>query len=142
MHKRGRTKKLVDIYMVMVLLGVLLWIPFPVVGDLIGASSIIHAFLLVVGDTTKWIKYVSLVWILLFCFVLLSSYIVAWKKNEYKVIISISGIELLIAGIIIVYMICNCDFDNIITVLMGYIIRFLYFILMVFNYTTDRRQME
>ena len=142
MHKCERIKKLIDIYMIMVLIGILLWIPFPEFGNVIGASSLIHSFLLVVGDTTKWIKCLSLIWILTFCLLLVGSYIVARKTKKYKMIIWVSGIELLIAGIIIFYIFFTGYYYNIISILIGYIIRFLYFMLMVFNYAAKHRHLK
>ena len=138
MCKSKMIKKLIDVYMVMVLLGILLWLPFPDAGHIIGASSIIQAFLIAVGDTAQWIKYLSLSWILIFCFFLIWSYIVACKKNKYKPVILLMGIELIIAGIIIVYFILCWYSEYLFIMLTGYIIRFLYFMLVVYNHAIAR----
>ena len=137
-----RLKKLIDIYMIMVVLGILLWIPFPELGHVIGATSIIQSFLLVVGDTTKWVKYLSLIWLLIFSLSLTGSYIVVCVKKKYKAIILIMGIELLIAGIIVFYMICSGSYYNMITLIMGYLIRLMYFVLVFFNYTSKGKQVK
>ena len=134
MYKREWIKLLIDVYMIIVLLGILLWIPFPVVGHVIGATSIIHTFLLAVGDTTGWIRYLSLAWIPIFCLFLVGGYIIACKKKKYEPVILVVGIELLIAGIIIFSMVCIGNCYNLMVMLMGYAIRFLYFILMIISY--------
>ena len=128
--------------MILVVLGILLWIPFPELGHVVGATSIIQSFLLVVGDTSIWVKYLSLIWILIFLLSLTGSYIVVCVKKKYNATILTIGIELLIAGIIIFYMICSGSYYNIITSIAGYLIRSLYFVLICFNYVRERKQMN
>ena len=86
MNKSKMTKILIHIYMVMVLLGILCWGPFPDMSHMIGASSIIQAFLIVVGDIPPlWLSILSLIWIVVFCFSLVISYIVACWKNKFTI---------------------------------------------------------
>lgn len=141
MNKSTITKILIHIYMIMVLLGILLWLPFPELAHIIGACSIVQAFLIAVGDIPPlWLSYLSLIWIVVFCLSLVISYIVACWKNKYKPILSIMGIELLVAASIIFYLIWLREFYLFPVILTGYIIRFLYFIGVVYTYKIARRQ--
>lgn len=131
-----KLKRLVDFYMIMILLGIVLWIPFPEIGSVIGATSVIHAFLIAVGDAHEWMRYLALIWILVFAVFVTVAYFLVCTKRRYTPFIVIVGMELLIAGAFVVYKICCGNDYKWIMILVGYIIRFLYCTLIFHIYTS------
>lgn len=139
MSKSTITKTLIDIYAFIVLFGIIMWIPFPDLGHIIGASSLIQAFLLAGGDVPRWVGYLCLIWIGIFLAALVISYIVACRKNKYKPMLYVMGMELLVAGGIIVYIIGRRESYLLFITLTGYMIRLAYFILVVYNYKIETK---
>lgn len=127
MKRQRTTLCLIRIYMILAILGILLW---PLCSDLAsftGISSIIFAFLYSVTYTGKLGAILAILWGLIYAANMLLAYIVARRKSKYAWFLSVVGVDIMISVLCIVH---KCVIDNqygLTALIIGTMFRMIYF---------------
>ena len=88
---------LIRVYIVWVILGIVLWVPFQDLSHFIGASSIIYSVLFAIGIESSFVGHLLLLYIPIFIGCLVFSYILARFKNKFLPFVFLAGIEIIVS---------------------------------------------
>lgn len=115
----------------MTILSLLFWIVVPEMSYFIGARSLFDAFLFALGVEKRWLSFIALLWIPTFITSFVACYIRVLKKNKYIPICVNLGIELAVSLLFIVYKVYTKNFTDLDMMLIGYLVRVLFYIWMI-----------
>lgn len=71
------------IYLFSILLGIVMWFPFPDSIHFFGASSLFYAFLLEISRVSSALSFFSVSWIIVFSVGIIACFLIARKKDYY-----------------------------------------------------------
>lgn len=109
------------LYLILTVLGIILWLPIPDISHFIGASSLVYAFLFGAADNS--FSVIALLWILFFVINLVVWYVYGKKKNKYIYFFTVVGLELLVSLIFICVKVIIANYTDIIITVVGFVIR-------------------
>lgn len=109
------------LYLILTVLGIILWLPIPEISHFIGASSLVYAFLFGVADHN--FSFIALLWILFFIVNLAVWYVYGKKKNKYIYFFATVGLELLVSLGFICIKVITANYTDIIIAMAGFVIR-------------------
>lgn len=123
---------LIIAYIASVILGLILWFPFPAVADFVGASSLIYSFLYAMGMGASWFSYLVLAWIPIYLLSIVVCCIIAKKKQSYVPFCVTVGMDLLVSLAFIVQIIVTLNCADMLTLEIGLVVRTFVYILAVY----------
>ena len=123
--------RIINLYVILTLLALLLWIPFPAIIHFMGASSLLYAFLFAVGVGKCWASYVAIAWIPVFCVGLVFSCCVARKYLKHIPFCIIAGLELIVTLFFILFKVVGGNNNQLVIMLLGFIVRIVCYVWMV-----------
>ena len=128
----------INLYILMTLVSLVLWILVPEWSQIMGASSLFDAVLFSVSVGNRWISALVLLWILFFCIVFTVSYVLAYKQQKYIPILAICGMDLLVSFLFAVYKVYIKIYTGLLIMLLGLFARMVYHFWMI--YFVERKQ--
>ena len=118
-------------YIVLSFFSIVIWIPFPKLCHFGGASSIIYSLVFVLSGESKCLSYVFLIWLPMFISFLIVSYFILRKKQKCMPFLLASGVDLILSLLFLIYKILISNYIELIPMILGLVIRTLYYIYMI-----------
>lgn len=118
------------IYLVSILLGIVLWFPFPNTIHFFGASSLFYAFLLAISSVSSALTFLSISWIIVFSVGIIVCFLIAKRKDYYVPFFFAIAIEIVVSLAFLVIKIVLRNYTDLLLSFVGLTIRlFSFFII-------------
>ena len=101
--KKANPTMLSLIYGISTLIAIVVWIFLPDLSYCIGAASIMQLFVFAVGSGNKYIFIALSFVVLIFSFCLVVAVRNAYKKHQYKMVMVLMWVDVIISAILLVY---------------------------------------
>ena len=133
----NKCKLSATIYLILTVIGIILWLPIPEIIHFTGASSLVYAFLF--GVAYNSFALIALLWILFLVINLIVWYIYGIKNNKFFPFFIIVGIDLMASIGCICFKVFIANYTDLLVVTVGCAIRLVYCLCLAYIGLNDNK---